>query len=204
MNENKIGLNLLFSTPIWSTVLNNHVDLNNGLTDYIHDLKQKNPQGSQRSNINGWHSPDFDLKDNYPSLFTKAITPCINKAIADMSWNKQDKVRITSMWSIINPKGAANHIHTHPNNLLSAAYYVRAPEKCGKICFYDPRPSSKIRYAIQEKTNNLNTTNFGVTPKEGLLVLFPSYLEHSVESNMSDDNRIVISFNVNLFNNELY
>ena len=37
-----------------------------------------------------------------------------------------------------------------------------------------------------------------VSPVEGALVLFPSYLDHSVNENISNDERIVISFNVTL------
>ena len=37
-----------------------------------------------------------------------------------------------------------------------------------------------------------------ITPVEGGLVLFPSYLDHSVNENYSNEERIVISFNINL------
>ena len=40
--------------------------------------------------------------------------------------------------------------------------------------------------------------SFSIEPKEGLLVLFPSYLYHSVDLNRSGEERIVISFNINL------
>ena len=44
----------------------------------------------------------------------------------------------------------------------------------------------------------LNANNNGVKPEPGMLVLFPSYLEHSVNPNLSDHERIVISFNISL------
>jgi ectoine hydroxylase-related dioxygenase (phytanoyl-CoA dioxygenase family) len=37
-----------------------------------------------------------------------------------------------------------------------------------------------------------------VEPEEGDLLLFPTYLYHAVEENLSDNNRIVISFNVDI------
>jgi len=37
-----------------------------------------------------------------------------------------------------------------------------------------------------------------VEPVEGGLVLFPSYLDHSVNPNLSSEERIVISFNLNI------
>ena len=56
------------------------------------------------------------------------------------------------------------------------------------------------RNPIAKKPNILNATVNSITPDEGLLVLFPSYLDHSVKPNLSSNQRIVISFNVNLIN----
>ena len=59
-----------------------------------------------------------------------------------MNWDDPDqKIKISSMWAIINKGGAANARHHHGNSDISAAYYVRAPENCGDIVFYDPRPA---------------------------------------------------------------
>ena len=116
-----------------------------------------------------------------------------------MGWDLiKNKTKITAMWSIINPKNASNMRHIHPNNFISAAYYVKASEKSGDIVFYDPRSANTIRSPIISKTNKLNSNIFSVQPKEGLLVLFPSYIHHSVNRNNSEEERIVLSFNINL------
>ena len=44
----------------------------------------------------------------------------------------------------------------------------------------------------------LNAQVNGITPKEGALVLFPSYLDHSVNENRSKEERVVISFNIKI------
>ena len=41
-----------------------------------------------------------------------------------------------------------------------------------------------------------NTDQVVVRVKNGTLLMFPSYLEHSVDANMSKDERISISFNI--------
>ena len=105
------------------------------------------------------------------------------------------------MWSIINKKDASNVRHIHSNNYISAAYYVKAPEKSGNIVFHDPRPARVYRHPIAKSPNKLNATINSVKPEPGLLVLFPSYLEHSVNPNLSDKKRIVISFNLSLDKN---
>ena len=89
-------------------------------------------------------------------------------------------------------------MHIHSNSYISAAYYVKAPEKCGDIVFYDPRQSRLVRKPKISKLNNLNGEEVNIKPTDGLLVLFPSYLYHSVNENLSNEERIVISFNVDL------
>ena len=46
--------------------------------------------------------------------------------------------------------------------------------------------------------NALNAQINAISPKEGALVLFPSYLDHSVNENLSNNERIVVSFNIRI------
>ncbi|MDC0453579.1 2OG-Fe(II) oxygenase family protein, partial [Alphaproteobacteria bacterium] len=169
------------------------------MISYITDLQNKNPQGIKKSNFKGWHSKDFNLKEDKPAKFISSIGKNINTALNDMSWDLSSQfVKITSMWSIINEGGAWNQKHHHSNSDISAAYYVSAHDDCGDIVFYDPRPARVYKFPIAKSPNKLNATINSVKPEAGLLVLFPSYLEHSVNPNLSNKKRIVISFNLNL------
>ena len=195
-------MHLFFSTPIWSAKITNYKDVNEELYNYILNLRKQNPEGITKSNFNGWHSKDFDLNDETPKKFINAVSSNINTAFNDMDWDIEKQIiKIRSIWAIINEKGASNERHHHGNSALSAAYYVRAPKDCGDIEFYDPRPAPVYSHPIAKKPNILNATVNSITPDEGLLVLFPSYLDHSVKPNLSSDQRIVISFNVNLIHN---
>ena len=192
-------MHLFFSTPIWSTKIDNYKEVNEEMYNYILNLKEQNPEGVKKSNFNGWHSKDFDLNDEVPKKFINAVSSNINTTFNDMDWDIEKQIiKIKSIWAIINEKGASNERHHHGNSALSAAYYVRAPKDCGNIVFYDPRPAPVFSHPIAKKPNILNATVNSITPDEGLLVLFPSYLDHSVKPNLSSNQRIVISFNVNL------
>ena len=192
-------MHLFFSTPIWSSKITNYKDVNEELHSYILNLREQKPEGIKKSNLNGWHSKDFDLNDETPKKFINAVSPNISTAFNDMNWDIEKQIiKIKSIWAIINEKGASNERHHHGNSALSAAYYVRAPKDCGDIEFYDPRPAPVYSHPIAKKPNILNATVNSITPDEGMLVLFPSYLDHSVRQNLSSDKRIVISFNVNL------
>ena len=192
-------MHLFFSTPIWSSKIDSYKEVNEEMYNYILNLREQNPEGIRKSNFNGWHSKDFNLNEETPKNFIKAVSSKINTAFNDMDWDIEKQiVKIKSIWAIINEKGASNERHHHGNSALSAAYYVRAPKDCGDIVFYDPRPAPVFSHPITQKPNILNATVNSIRPDEGLLVLFPSYLDHSVKPNLSSNQRIVISFNIDL------
>lgn len=192
-------MHLFFSTPVWINEINNSESINTELKNYIYKKKEKNPEGTKKSNVNGWHSDEFDLKNENLKNFISEISKNIESAIKDMDWDLETQiVKITSMWSIINNKDAFNEKHHHGNSALSAAYYVKAEQNAGNIVFYDPRQANVFHHPISKQVNSVNAQVQSVTPKAGTLVLFPSYLEHKVNPNLSNEERIVISFNVAL------
>ncbi len=191
--------NLLFPTPIWTIQLDNFKNINEEMYSFIKESQKKDESGIQRSNNKGWHSKDFNMKETAPKNFINNISSSIEKVMTDMNWDKEKQtVKISNMWAIINTGGSTNSRHQHSNSTISAAYYVRAPENCGDIVFYDPRPAPVFCYPAAVSSNLLNAQVNSITPKEGALILFPSYIDHSVNENLSNDERIVISFNVTI------
>ena len=191
--------NLFFPTPVWTLQLDNYQSINEQMYKFIKITQSKDYEGINKSNIKGWHSKDFNMQENEPKNFIKFILPAIEQVITDMNWEKQKQsVNINNMWAIINTGGSANLRHQHGNSTISGAYYVRAPKNSGDIVFYDPRPAPVYTYPKALNPNLLNAQVNGISPKEGALVLFPSYLDHSVNENLSNDERIVISFNITI------
>ena len=189
--------NLFFPTPVWALQLENYKNVNEEMYAYIKQKQNIDKDGVSKSNIKGWHSKDFNLNEPEPQNFISLILPSIEKLMIDMNWDKKkQKVKINNMWAIINVGGSANLRHQHGNSTISGAYYVRAPKNCGDIIFYDPRPEPVYSHPNAVSPNSLNAQVNGITPKEGALVLFPSYLDHSVNENLSNEERIVISFNI--------
>ena len=191
--------NLFFPTPVWTLQLDDYQLINEQMYKFIKITQSKDHEGINKSNIKGWHSKDFNMQENEPKNFIKFILPAIEQVITDMNWEKQKQsININNMWAIINTGGSANLRHQHGNSTISGAYYVRAPKNSGDIVFYDPRPAPVYSHPFSSAPNSLNAMVNSVTPSEGVLVLFPSYLDHSVNPNLSNDERIVISFNINL------
>ena len=191
--------NLFFPTPVWTLQLDDYQSINEQMYKFIKITQSKDQQGISKSNIKGWHSKDFNMQENEPKNFIKFILPAIEQVITDMNWEKQKQsININNMWAIINTGGSANLRHQHGNSTISGAYYVRAPKNSGDIVFYDPRPAPVYTYPKALNPNLLNAQVNGISPKEGALVLFPSYLDHSVNENLSNEERIVISFNITI------
>ena len=191
--------NLFFPTPVWTLQLDNYQSINEQMYKFIKNTQSEDQEGISKSNIKGWHSKDFNMQENEPKNFIKFILPAIEQVITDMNWEKQKQsININNMWAIINTGGSANLRHQHGNSTISGAYYVRAPKNSGDIVFYDPRPAPVYTYPKAVNPNLLNAQVNGISPKEGALVLFPSYLDHSVNENLSNEERIVISFNITI------
>lgn len=107
-----------------------------------------------------------------------------------------DACEITGCWATVLARGAMHKAHSHPNNFLSGVYYLRTYPGADSINFHDPRKQSAvIRPPVVQLTAE-NTDQVVVKVRDGTLLVFASYLEHSVDANTSDEERISISFNI--------
>ena len=104
---------------------------------------------------------------------------------------------ITDMWSNVLKPGETHRPHTHSNNILSGVFYVDAEQTSG-IIFTDPRPQAGV---IQPDVTQQFVDNASLIKYDSMtnrMILFPSWLQHYVPKNNSNDNRISIAFNVML------
>lgn len=94
----------------------------------------------------------------------------------------------------------SEHQHNHYGNCLSGVYYVLAEPDSGNYRFFDPAAQKVMwtgLYINESESSSLTCTSGNHKPEPGKLILFPSWLEHSVEANNSSKVRISIAFNVN-------
>ncbi|MDJ0935301.1 MAG: 2OG-Fe(II) oxygenase family protein [Kiloniellales bacterium] len=108
---------------------------------------------------------------------------------------------ITGCWANILSTGSPIHPrHTHPNNYLSGVYYVQVPAGGDTIMFHDPKPQTNIISPRVAAPNEYNSRNGTLMIQEGMLVMFPAWLAHSVPAPRGEGDRISISFNI-MFDN---
>ena len=190
-----------FPLPIFRYKVENYGTFNKELKEYIYKLKEEDNEGVIRSNRGGWHSKSFAVREkgSIQHRFTQALSSYIFDAIKCYGWKCiPERIVVSEMWAIINKPRDFNVIHTHPNAYLSAAYYVKAPENAGKFVIEHPLSVARHSYPAIEKKTEFNVKGAALNIEEGDLLLFPAYLPHKVNENKSDQDRIVISFNVQI------
>ena len=161
----------------------------------IIEWSKKDP-GVQKTNRKGWHSTTEMHK-------IPVFKPLVNEILVTMNeiWEKEwlDRVPVLgNMWANINPPGAYNAPHIHPNSLFSGVYYVKAPKNSGRLVCNDPRAGVQLNMPVRKEGQPPKELwrDCTLEPKEGRLIIFPFYLWHNVESNLSEDVRISVSFNI--------
>lgn len=104
---------------------------------------------------------------------------------------RKDTIDITH-WANINSKGSRNVFHSHKENNFSLIYYLQA-EGTGSLRFVN-------QSNILGDCNNTSpyVRDFEIFPKNGDLFLWPSWVPHEVETNLSNIDRINLAFNVTL------
>ena len=192
-----------FPQPIFRYKVDNYKTFNKELEEYIYKLKEEDSEGVVRSNRGGWHSKSFKVREKgtIQNRFTQELSKYIFDVIQTYGWKcVPERVVVSEMWAIINKPRDFNVIHTHPNAYLSAAYYVKAPEKAGRFVIENPLSVARHSYPAHATKTEYNIKAAALDIEEGDLLLFPAYLPHKVNENKSDKDRIVISFNVNINN----
>ena len=103
---------------------------------------------------------------------------------------------ITQSWLNITKPGEHHHEHSHQNSIISGVFYI-STEEDDKITFSDPNVKLKELIKFEQKEYNLfNSTSWFFPSVTNELVLFPSWLNHKVDTNeKATTDRISLSFN---------
>ena len=184
----------MFPTLVWKVQLRRelHTAINTKILATIEGMRREDAElGSGQ----GWQSDqNLHEREEFQDLVS-----CVDKVASSALrfWRIGDNaIELTSCWANVLGKGAAHRLHNHPNNYLSGVYYVRTVPGADTINFHDPRNQTGIiRPPVVELTAE-NTDQVVVSVKNGTLLLFPAYLQHSVDANRGEQERVSVSFNL--------
>ena len=184
----------LFPTLVWKMQLSRDTyepineKIKAKLTALARATPDLSPNGKLQTDQTLQQLPEFDeLSD----IINGAAT-----GVLDFLKIIYESVEITGCWANISPPGDGHRPHTHPNNYLSGVYYVQTQAGADTISFDDPRPQTNIIAPATLEIPDDNAGQMHITSRDGLLILFPSWLQHQVPPNKSPHNRISIAFNI--------
>jgi uncharacterized protein (TIGR02466 family) len=179
------------------------------LRSEILSMREDDPEGIYRSNQAGtWHSCD-QLLQKLPSgeELSQMFFGCFNKYAGTLATQPGEIQMKLSAWAMVYSNGGYATVHTHPNAHFSGVYYVDAGEVSnevtatgaeihpGDIEFVDTRGSGSF------KVPGLNLQPAArITPKDGRLIVFPSWLPHFVHPVRGDHERIAVACNARILN----
>lgn len=172
----------LFDTKIY--ISNCNLDTDNLYSKIkLFQSKTNSEYKSNQGGYQGHYFSDLDLENQIiHNIPQKESCPINNPSI--------------HMWVNVNGKGDWNDIHNHSDDgvLMSGVFYVKCPEDSGCIRFYDPRCGLNKTYKkyYEEGQGEYIKTK----PQENLMLLFPPWLNHMVEPNQSESERVSIAFNI--------
>jgi uncharacterized protein (TIGR02466 family) len=195
-----------FPTFIFFRDIPDAEDLNENLKQEIYTWKHRDKDGIVRSNmasLGSWHSP-VDMNNRQEFMhFVELVDITMQQVYDNQGYDPAYAPVCDNMWANINPRHGYNRTHIHPNALWSGVYYVQAPENSGRIYLTDPRLQSKMCTPHMDESASKMRDNWEEVyfePMAGRLLVFPSWLSHEVQPNLSKlkgraGDRISISFN---------
>lgn len=186
-------------------------DTNRALAALIREIEASDKNSSRgTSTKGGFQTADTLLsthaRANEPALvalkrhIAGAVQSYAGLLIAQECSRKPAQVKYESWgWGVILRAGNWQSHHVHPDAHISGVYYIAAPpvvleegNEAGKISFFDPRPRANMAQL------HAQVTRYWEAPVPGDMVIFPSWLEHSVAPFQGEGERICIAFNAKL------
>ena len=171
------------------------------LIDYCYSVKSEEPNTFDYTMRHGWQSStrEFSMSrfDPYRDFFMKNIEQCLVSYGIDLS---RTNFILNAVVLNINQPGSYQISHIHPGAHLSGVMWIQAPERCGKIAFQNENcfSMSAVMETMLTDVRSVEKIQpyFYIEPKEGKMIMFPPTLRHHVETNMSNEDRIGIGYNI--------
>jgi len=192
-----MNLMSIYSTPLWQSEYPEFEEHKEIFLTVAKKYKQQNStRETSGSNVFGYQSPStLQGVEELRPLF-EYICQLGFKAVADLDFIDCD-IALTEAWLNVNDsRQCMNSEHVH-GDVFSGVFYLQAPDGSGKLVIQNPGINKMWDGCklVQQK-NQFTGESIRIEPVEGNILLFPSYLPHSVETNNHDEERISISFNL--------
>lgn len=170
----------------------------------------RDAEGLSISNLGGWHSNTKMLEwggEAAKALVYKAMTMADAQTLDIKSRQESRFGWVPELWANVSTKGNANQYHFHPGSFWSVVAYVDDgyngsddPALGGELQLLDPRmPMVRMTapdLRLLDADGELQLNEVPIRPKTGMIVMFPSWLQHAVRPFQGEGTRISIAINL--------
>ena len=170
---------------VFTTILDDHVELNKYLKQVILEHRQKHPEDIE-SNVKAWHSSwqTHDENPKFQPLVDRVIDAC--KFIAQGYYEGGDNLEywVGNCWAMMYEDTEHTIRHSHFPSDFSCCYYVDVEPGCAPVIF-----ESVVKDGIHDNNQPLT-----LQPQNGMLAIWPAILHHEVPP--TKGRRMCISMNI--------
>jgi len=181
-------VSLAFPQVLFHEKLENFTQLKDELIATVYKLKDKTRGRLASNRGGGWQSEDS------PVEFKQFVEDLVESMEIFVN------CKLENWWVNINPPGAFNKQHVHPESHLSGVIWFKCPPNSGCLTFPNPFAYTQSNFilkfpkAFRDKHKLYHTIDYDA--QEGEIIVFPSDLYHGVDPNMSNHDRISLAFNL--------
>ena len=140
-----------------------------------------------------------DLPWRFPIFadIVKALDAHVAVFAEDLQFDLDGRALVLEdIWINILPEGGMHASHIHPHSVISGTIYVKVPDGAGALKLEAPRHAMMMAAParIPDAREELKPFIY-VAPSAGEVLMWESWLRHEVPMNMSEEDRISVSFN---------
>ena len=191
-----IDRDFLFPVEVFKIFLHNHEEINDAILNELYRTTEYNEYTNTKNYENLAIKPTEVPSVQY--ILLRAI------AIIEKLTKQTYQIDADGWWFNIMKAGNSINVHSHsPGPVWSGVYYVTAPKGSGKICFTQNRTHIKESQKTRENKKTYyykyighNFQEVPYTPEPGMMLIYPSWLDHRVSMHSVPTERIAISFNL--------
>ena len=170
--------------PIFTSILDDHVEFNKYLKQVILEHRQNNPE-STKSNVKAWHSSWVTHQENpkFQPLIDRVLD-AIKFIVAGYYEGDDLEYYVLNLWAMMYEDTEWTKRHSHFPSEFAACYYVDVETGCAPVIF-----ESVVKDGIHDGNKPLT-----LQPQNGMLAIWPAILHHEVPP--TKGRRMCISMNI--------
>ena len=196
----------LFVTRLYRAALAEHAPAIDAaeLEASCYSIAQDDEAGQDWCEDNGYpgytsYASLSDLPWRFPIFadLVKVLDAHVAEFAKDLEFDQDGRdLKLEDLWINILPEGGTHASHIHPHSVISGTTYVAMPDGASALKLEDPRSAMMMAAPTRQKNAREEMRSFiYAAPKVGDVLLWESWLRHEVPMNMSEDDRISVSFN---------